>query len=190
MDFLGNITFRRPRTQSDKSIDDSVLNQTETLNCTTNSMPEISDDDENDQIKALQEQIAILTSKLKDALNEIDKLSLENTTLKRVNEDLIKRNSVCKKVTNKDSDKNRVSTPNECRNKRNIQAHIHNETNNTIENYKPVEDKTIQLPVQSTQEPLIPASNYNRKDFTYTEFPCFNSKESSKICILSTNKIK
>ncbi|KAH9639086.1 hypothetical protein HF086_009055 [Spodoptera exigua] len=69
------------------------------MNCTTTSMPEMSEDEENNQIKILHDKIDELTSQLNNANKEIEILSLENSSLKQRNEDLSKENSLYKQTT-------------------------------------------------------------------------------------------
>lgn len=93
MNFLDNITFRRTRvrTHSDSEIDDNnTISQT--LECSANSMPDISDD-EDDQVKKLRDEIKDLKIQLSCAQKEIELLSLENSKLKQTNTDLAKKNN-------------------------------------------------------------------------------------------------
>ncbi|KAH9639576.1 hypothetical protein HF086_008997 [Spodoptera exigua] len=78
MNFLENITFRRPRTKSDSMLtDENELHTTNKTNETITSLPELSDDDD-DEIKKLKEQVLNLTLELQNAQSEIKSLSIEN----------------------------------------------------------------------------------------------------------------
>lgn len=111
MNFLDTITLRRrrrSRTVSDDTmanIEDSKLS----LDGTTNSMPLISDDDEDDKIKTLKEKIEQISMELRTAHEEISSLNLENAELKITIEKLKNDNEIMKKVTN--SLKNDIATP-------------------------------------------------------------------------------
>lgn len=97
MNFLENITFRRTRTKSDSILNDSEVTGT-MLNETVTSVPEMSDDDDN-EIKTLRDQITNLTLDLQSAHLEIEQLTLENNNLKTMNVNLSKQNELYKKVT-------------------------------------------------------------------------------------------
>ncbi|KAG7305369.1 hypothetical protein JYU34_009432 [Plutella xylostella] len=109
--FLDTITLRRRRRTRTVSNDtvENAENSNLSLNGTTNSMPLISDD-EDDQIKTLKDQIESLTIELRTAHEEISTLNLENTELKGNIEKLKKDNDIMKKVTN--SLKSDITTPN------------------------------------------------------------------------------
>lgn len=100
MNFLDNITFRRNRTRSEPNDDESDIILSQTLNCTTSSLPEISEDEDTPQLKILKDEIASLTSQLASAHEEIEKLSLENCNLKKLNGEYNKRNDMYKKIVN------------------------------------------------------------------------------------------
>ncbi|KAJ8704203.1 hypothetical protein PYW08_016858 [Mythimna loreyi] len=77
MNFLQNITIRRTRTKSDSMLNESdVGTMHATLNETVTSVPEMSDDDD-DEIKKLKDQITKLTLDLQSAHLEIEELTLE-----------------------------------------------------------------------------------------------------------------
>lgn len=115
MNFLENITFRRTRVQSEPTNEDSdIISQT--LNYTSNSMPDISDDEEEHKIKTLNDEIQMLKSQLNSAHKEIEILTLENSKLKQTNEDLVKKNTIYKKITDSPL-KHRSLTPKKNTNK-------------------------------------------------------------------------
>lgn len=110
--FLGNITFRgnRVRTNSDPIPDDKDENMTsQTLECTSNSLPDISEDE--DYVKTLKDEIQNLESQLNSAHKEIELLTIENSKLKHLNENLAKKNQIFKKVASNSPIKSNRSTP-------------------------------------------------------------------------------
>lgn len=117
MNFLENITFRRTRTISEPTNDTSEINSL-TFNDTTNSMPVMSEDEEDKQIDILKTEIENLKSQLKSAHQEIEILSVENSSLKQTNADLLKasriptdqENEMYKKVTSSPL-KKKIQTP-------------------------------------------------------------------------------
>lgn len=113
MNFLDNITFRRThvRTQSDPVVDDSGDIISQTLECTTNSMPDISDDEDNDEVRRLKDEIKKYEAQLNSAHREIEILTLENNQLKLSNEDLIKKNNLYKQVATNSPIKSKANTP-------------------------------------------------------------------------------
>lgn len=102
MNFLDNITFRRNRTKSDSnttSIENESLTSTESpIDGTTTSLPDISDDEDN-QNTQLKKQLERLTTELNSAHNKIESLSLENTNLMRINQELLEQNEHYKNMT-------------------------------------------------------------------------------------------
>lgn len=99
MNFLENITFRRNRSKSETNIDenDITISTNSPIDGTTTSLPDISDDEE-DQITKLKLQVEQLTLDLNAAHGEIESLTLENSNLNRLNQELQKQNSLFKKV--------------------------------------------------------------------------------------------
>lgn len=96
---LGNITFRRQRAKSESpSHNESVLYQ-DTADMTSNSLPEISDDDNNDNTIMLKNIIEALELELKSAHSEIERLIIENCSLTKSNDELLKKNTLFKKIT-------------------------------------------------------------------------------------------
>lgn len=110
MNYINNITFRRTRTQSEPNNDDSDDIISQSLEQTTSSLPEVSEDEDNNEIKILKEKIDSLTSQLNSAHKEIESLSLENSNLKKQNEEFTKKNMVYKKIANSPA-KVKVMTP-------------------------------------------------------------------------------
>lgn len=97
--FLENITFRRPRNNSESDVNNSHIRE-RTLDDTTNSLPNISDDDDaSEQLKQMREKIENLTLELQSAHEEIAALNIENTKLQTKNDDLIRQNQLLKTVT-------------------------------------------------------------------------------------------
>ena len=101
MNFLDNITFRRNRTKSDSNssiVNESITSTESHIDGTTTSLPDISDDEEN-QSNQLKKQLERLKIELKSAHINIEALSLENTNLKRINQDLLEQNEYYKNMT-------------------------------------------------------------------------------------------
>lgn len=94
MNYLENITFRRTRTQSDSNVDndDSRNVTSQTLDCTTNSLPDMSENEDVETLNILKNEIERLKSELQSAHKEIDELSLENGNLKQSNAELLEIN--------------------------------------------------------------------------------------------------
>lgn len=108
MDFLENITFRNRKTQSQSMprIRSSSINESSkscnnlTLDGTSNSLPNLSDDENDKQISDLREEIAKLKLELSSAHQEIKNLSLENMELKKSLEDVNTKDEKGKKQVN------------------------------------------------------------------------------------------
>lgn len=165
MDFLGNITFRRTRTISEpKNESNEIISQT--LNNTTNSMPGMSEDEEDTQINTLKAEIENLRSQLKSAHLEIEMLSLENSSLKQSNADLLKKNDMYKKVTSSPI-KKRVQTPK--RNKISLTNKVTSKSQ-TLESSDcrtstaedPIENSVSSLPIVKSNLCIISSETSNR----------------------------
>lgn len=94
MNFLENITFRRPRTISEPNESSELFSQT--LN-RTNSLPEMSEDEDEKEINILRNEVKNLKSQLESAHKEIKLLSSQISTLEQRNTDLIKENEMSQK---------------------------------------------------------------------------------------------
>lgn len=191
-----NVTFRRPRprTQSESSIINGSGNVIpNTLECTTNSMPEMSDDDEGDQVKLLREEIQNLTKQLESAHKEIELLSVENSTLKSDNDKLIRKNNMYKKVATNSPSKSYQNTPRKTTHRnwktKQTQTDIQEcERSNNVENqFKTTKNK------KGTKPPIT--DNLDRKETTnyvttntQTEIHPPRQLKKNKLCILSANK--
>lgn len=127
MSLFGNITFRRQRAKSDSETtdkDDKNISKNDTLDGTINSMPAISDD-EDDETKNYKLELQRLTQELQSAHKEISDLNLENRQLKLNLEDIKKKYEMCKKLTN--DLKNDITTPK--KNKKQNSAYLQRQTN-------------------------------------------------------------
>lgn len=98
MNFFENITFRHTQTRSDTTINNDSVSITETQDMATNSMPDISDD-EDELIQNLRDKVKTQALQLISAHKEIEVLSLEITNLKCINKDLLMKNELLKKIT-------------------------------------------------------------------------------------------
>jgi hypothetical protein len=163
MNFLENITFRRNRTKSDSIVTESNSLE-EIIDNSANSLPEISQDgDTVHQLEAFKEQIDKLTNELNSAHNEIESLSIENNKLKRINEDLVKKTELYKKVTLSPIS----TTPNLKRQKR----------KNITNNSQPNKSRTD---IDKHNKQNTPATDRTHSYQTQNQLP--------KISIISTNK--
>lgn len=95
MNFLENITFRRPRSVSEPNESSESISQT--LNCTTNTLPEMSEDEDEKEINILRNEVKNLKSQLESAHKEIKLLNSQISTLEQRNRDLIKENEMSQK---------------------------------------------------------------------------------------------
>ncbi|KAH9644134.1 hypothetical protein HF086_015464 [Spodoptera exigua] len=106
MDFFENVTiFRKKPLKRTQSLSDSTLNECDltcsnmTLDGTTQSLPNISDDENCAQIDKLKSEIQKLRTELDAAHNEINNLSIINTELKQAMHDMNVKHDLVKKAT-------------------------------------------------------------------------------------------
>lgn len=109
MNFLENITFRRPRTSSEPNNSSELISQT--LNCTTNSLPEMSEDEDDKEINILRNEVKNLKSQLEKAHKEIKLLCSQISTLEQKNTELIKENEVSQKDNSSSTLKKKKQIP-------------------------------------------------------------------------------
>ncbi|KAL0860061.1 hypothetical protein ABMA27_010376 [Loxostege sticticalis] len=149
MNFLDNITFRRNRTKSDTMMNKTDSEMSKSFEETNNSVTlDLSDDDVTENNK-LKKRIEELEAELKNALMEINILSLENTRLRVCNEELKNNNDLhndkptptkndCKKKSRKSLEQSPVMPKKICLlscNKQNNMLHI---ARNSIKNYSEI----------------------------------------------------
>lgn len=184
MNFLENITFRRARTHSDTN--DQSVNLSETLEGTTSSLPDISDDYIEEKNK-LQEQNEELSLQLKSAHAEIETLLLENKGLKQQLSELTKNNDLLKKITHSPV-KPKVATP---KHKQNLQTK--NKQTQTFSCTKSLQntcvserDKEVSFIKNLVEPTQMTVALDNIKQSTHT---VQNIKHiiKRKLCIISTN---
>lgn len=197
-----NVTFRRPRprTQSESpTIIDSDNVIPNTLECTTNSMPDMSEDEDEDKVMLLREEIKNLVKQLESAHKEIELLSVENSTLKLENDNLIKKNNVYKKVATNSPNKSRQNTPrkknhNNCKTKQTqtdnlerksdcITTNTENQLNTTKKEQGTQTHNMINRPDVKENKNCI-----ETKSKTQTEIHHPQELKTNKLCILSANK--
>lgn len=157
MNYLENITFRRTRhrTNSDPAPDDND-STSQIIECTASSMPDISVDEDYDQVRELKEEIQKLVSQLDSAHKEIDILNLEISKLRFTNEDLIKKNQLYKKVTTISPIKTNQSTP----------------KRKPLRNGKTVHTQTdIQLCIPNTQQRFVEQFGTNKPPSEVSNLP-------------------
>ncbi|KAJ8719337.1 hypothetical protein PYW08_011512 [Mythimna loreyi] len=187
MNFFENITLRRNRSRRSESNHDESNNTT--MNCTTNSMPEMSEDEENSQIKKLQDKIDELTSQLNSAHKEIEILSLENSSLKQSNEDLVKKNNLYKQIASSPV-KHKSTTPKKTQSK--LVKHTPNDVNigNTAPSNQDGKTKTKDVTEISSHNNRITSNilKPSQKQSPIRHKICILSSEnSSRICKLIDN---
>ncbi|KOB78891.1 putative E3 ubiquitin-protein ligase TRIP12, partial [Operophtera brumata] len=98
MDQQENVTLRRAYTQMTMSINESNMSIDNPLDVTTNSLPDLSTDD--DQLRTLLQKIELLETQLNSAHSEIEQLLLQNRELANTNKELAKKNVIYKKLGN------------------------------------------------------------------------------------------
>lgn len=176
MNFLENITFQygtRSKTASQNNMS-QVL--TETFENNSSSLADISKDlnddsfTHDDLVIQLKLQIEKLTLELHNAHDEIELLSVENSRLKFMNEDLKKSNSTpSKEVLNV----NRVTQTEEI-------------TTNHKLNTKNKETQTLKIPITPIKQKQKPTFSSNK----HVTLEKYSEREEiiSKICIISEDK--
>lgn len=166
MNFLENITFRRARARSEPNDDNDFISQT--FNCTgTNSMPDMSDDEEECQITILKAEIEKLNSQLKNAHKEIETLKLENTNLKQCNEELIKEK--CGTTTNTNSPKkHKRKTPTK------------NKTRSLKDTEKETRSEDVNLTASNTTQKISQSTHQNNPS------PVLSTSPKHKVYMISS----
>lgn len=129
MDFLQNITIRRTRTQSDSNLNKTNELSTDTLDDESDnteslsSLPNLSKEYQQKELLIMfKAQIENLETELRGAHQEIECLSLENTNLKKLNQDLVKKNKLYKTVTCRPVKSTKTITPNKKKNRNDKQT--------------------------------------------------------------------
>lgn len=184
-DFFGYITQRRQRQRrhSDTNTNEDLNITTDLNNCTSsNSVPEMSDEEQCDEITQLQNKIKELTLGLEAAHAEVESLNLENTQLKKTIDELTKKKNIYKKITTDIVSENSKSPL--TNKKRNQKTNI---TNNSPQTTPKIDKtKTICLPTQTADK----STQYDTQLMTSLKSDKnLNKKETRKnICILSNNK--
>lgn len=163
MNFFDNITRRRPRTHTENT-DESTDNKI--LDGTTNSLPEISDDENNDELEKLRNQMDSLALQLNSAHSEIESLTLENNNLRQLNKELIKKNDLYKQVTfNSPIKKNKMKTPTPKKDVKlshnNIMESKQTQTEEQLETQVLGKKEQLQKQQVATQNNTIPVSKSN-----------------------------
>lgn len=187
MNFFENITFRRARRNSEANKTNESEVSSEILDGTTSSLPDMSND-EIDLTQQLQSRIETLEINLKSAHKEIETLLLENSNLKRRNEELLEKNELYKKVTyspvkqkSNTPKKKKPLTLTSTQHTQTLQVDIGKKNTHTqTETYfKPLTEKTM----GTTHEKVVTLEKQSILE--RSEPKNLNEK---KICILSTNK--
>lgn len=185
MNFFGNITQRRQR-QRRHSDTNEDLNITTDLNCTTsNSLPDLSDEEHCDEITQLQNKIKELTLGLEAAHAEVESLNLENTQLKSTIDELTKKKNIYKKITTDIVSDNSTSpiTNKKRRNK-----------TNTINNSPQITPKTPKIRTNCLPTQIADKSTQYDDTHIITNLQgdknrfLKKNKTTKKLCIISNNK--
>lgn len=182
MSFFENITFRRNRTRTvSETITEAELSNS-TIDGSTNSLPDISVED-NDEIRKLRQQIEELQTELCSAHEEINNLSTENSELKKTISDLKNKHEIVNKAT-----KNLMSelgTP-----KKSKKTITPRRTSNNQNQQKLLLDGVKQR-VEFVDSPLKPCPAQDAPVKTAPESVLVPNKikpEKHKLCIISSNK--
>lgn len=206
MNVLENITFRRNRTKSETTTNDTdpdILLANSPIDGTTTSLPDISDD-EDDQSTKLKRQLEQLTLELNSAHNEIESLTLENTKLKHHNQELQKQNALYKKVACSPA-KLKSQTPKNKKTSAKINLSVRKNTEKSSEcteftttskstSPNGVQNQYNQQLNKSITDGVINSTGINRKRKTEVQITKLNNDSKpnkslmKKICILSSNK--
>lgn len=198
MNFLENITFRSTRTRTEPE-DDSITSQA--VNETTNnSMPDLSEDDDDSEIKTLTNEIEKLTIQLNGAHKEIEILSLENNNLKQTNDELRKRNELLENSNSNSPCKQRATTTKKSTNTKETQTEpdstvspsknsqiLTTQKKSQVESQKKGNNKRLDKP----GAPMESAKRVSTEGTLQIQDPKATKSESTKnkICIVSANKV-
>lgn len=183
MEFSENITVRKRETSMTRtqSLSNTTINEDSccfdntTLDGTSISLPNISDDDNDARILELKNEIVKLKLELSAAHAEIDNLSLENNELKKNVKDISIKHDIIKKAT-KQLTSEISTTPKKNKN---------NSTPIKINSQVPckiIRDSPCQSPRTSKISPIITLPPPLKKTPKKTA-----ADERNKICILSSN---
>lgn len=175
MNSIENITFRRRRTYSDSSNVSELTFTENTLDVTTSSLPDVSDQYVNQQIIQLKEEIENLKINLNSAHDEIESLSLENNELKRTNTELMKINELYKRISSSPAKPNSSIK----KKKQNVKHNANKTTQTEIIN----DNKCKQVRnIPDDENNKSGVINDNVKESAQNEV------RKSQICVLSTDK--
>ena len=189
MNFFENITFRKtPKTRTkstELSGDDENSLVNTTLDGTSNSLPNMSAEENLLQLMELQQKIEKLNMELNSAHEEINNLSIENSKLKKTISDMDSKHELLKKATRKLTQD--IGTPNKNFKISTPRCKGSQKKKSSIPSMLDLHEPTIFTPAATTPSKTQPItteqkvhkeSDSNRKP-TYTR---------NKICIVSTNK--
>lgn len=208
-----NITLRRAKTQLAISINETDMS-IDTLDVTASSLPDISCENNNEQVNILLEKIEEIQIQLNSAHAEIERLCLENRQLSINNRDLTKKNVLYKKLGNSPSKftSSKLSTPKNTKannttkhketqtemlepSQRLKKINLHKQCQTHIEPEKTdVQTQTLSLQTVPTN---LPEQNHQHTTYqiprittTFKQNKLQNQDSNCKpkICILSTNK--
>lgn len=164
MNFFENITFRQKRAQSSANSSTTSLN----LDGSTNSLANISADDNNIEMDELKQKIKFLTTQLNALHGKINKLTIENKEFKEV------INKMSEKLEQPKTSTKILCTSGTLDNDKNIVNYYQNNKEN-MENV-----------IGNTQQIITSKTDCNVK---YTKKEDNNTQiKRNKLCIISANK--
>uniref|UniRef100_A0A2A4JBF1 Uncharacterized protein n=1 Tax=Heliothis virescens TaxID=7102 RepID=A0A2A4JBF1_HELVI len=188
MDIFENVTQRKKRTGRSLSVENINTLKNCSLDGSTSSLPYLSDYDDDLQLQEYKKEIDSLKQELAVAHEEINNLSLENTSLKNKIMDLNKKQDLITKATKKLTIQN--STPTKTPKTKSKKSNNHTTTviearqNSSIQQSNDI----------SIIDPTVSPENNVHHDTTLTEKNTKKHehrpqlKNKPKMCILSNNK--
>ncbi|PZC74714.1 hypothetical protein B5X24_HaOG207339 [Helicoverpa armigera] len=185
MNFFENITFRKkPKDSTKTSLNGTNANST-SIDGSTDSLPDISADDNTLLLQQLKLQIEDLTTKLDAAHEEINYLSLQNNELKRSLREVTSKGDILQKQTAKS--KNKI-TPN-----KKLRLTTPPSSSQDITPIKQQNDQARTTSTPLKQITLSPSSAQSPQQLTSNDQDV-KSKTSqnnkNKLCILNTENKK
>ncbi|KAH9639830.1 hypothetical protein HF086_015681 [Spodoptera exigua] len=183
------------------SLSNSTLNEGDlscnnmTLDGTSHSLPNMSDEENCDQIETLKNEINRLKAELDAAHNEIDNLSIVNTELTQTIYDMNIKHELVKKASRKlsiDGNKGtpngknclKISTPLNCQKK---QKNISSTNTISKTNKRSVIDTNSQISETNKEDPSSSPNKISGDDGSDKNMS--KPIKKNKMCILSTNNV-
>lgn len=188
MNFFENITFRKKsntRTKStESSCDDENSSVNTTLDGTSNSLPNISTE-ENVQITELKQKIEELNMQLNSAHEEINNLSIENSELKKTISNINSKHEFLKKATRKLTQN--IGTPNKNSKMSTPRCKGSQRKKSSMSSMLDLHEPNITTPTTSKSSKTQPKT-IGQKVHKESDSNIKPSDRKNKLCIVSTNK--